>query len=231
MERFKYYKRGQGELDTSNFPALLSGVTVDKLDEKTFMSLLALQSYHKSIFNQHTNINPFNIKVEVLGYVAHLRADKDLFNSAQLYEEYLPIMDFDIKNIQHESTSKIKSSKTSCFEIHIDLKPAGSTLYIGADKSVSKFCDVKVCADKIRTYGKVTALYLDLTGIDLTEYKSIVIVDDILGGGATIQMVIDALPLPLKVTKNLYLWTAYNEGIHRREFLDQFRGYNIGDLI
>ena len=47
MESFKYYKRGQGELDTSNFNTLLEqgSLTVETLDSKTFVSLLAFNSY------------------------------------------------------------------------------------------------------------------------------------------------------------------------------------------
>ncbi len=60
--------------------------------------------------------------------------------------------------------------------------------------------------------------------------ENIIIIDDILGGGATIQAVHDIIKNN-HPEKNIYLWVAYNEGIHSGRFLEQFTGYFIGDEI
>ena len=47
MESFQYYKRGEGELNTSNFPAIVKQgrIVIDNLDCKTFFALSCLNQY------------------------------------------------------------------------------------------------------------------------------------------------------------------------------------------
>lgn len=217
---FKYYKRDKGELDTSNFPEILKAKTiiVDTLDEKTFMSLLALNEYCMDVAH---------ITVIVTGYIAHLRGDKDVFSVASLYDT-LDCLTIVPTGIQHESTHKVQSAKIAASDILRRLELSAAS-YVGADKSVHKFFPgVTIEANKVRTDGKVISTTLDVTGLPMEG--NVIIVDDILGGGATIQAVYDIIR-GARPLSDIYLWVAYNEGIHNSEFLDQFADTFIGDLI
>lgn len=232
METFKYYKRGLGELDTSNFPEIVKQgeITVDNLDEKAFMSLLALDNYLFSVNEEFWSFKLF--PVYVTGYVHHMRGDKDVFPVSQLYE-ILDSLEIICNNIQHESTGKIQSahinSEIVCQNIPELRKFQNFVQFIGADSSVPKFFPgVGTCASKVREKGKVTSLEFTLLKKEWTG--AVVIVDDILGGGATIQMLVDEIK---KQGYNgpIYMWVAYNEGIHKSEFLEQFAGYYLGKDI
>ena len=226
MAEFKYYKRGAGELDTSNFPDILAAgeVTIKTLDEKTFMSLLALNEYAREADEGQM------IRVKILGYVAHLRADKDEYQPARLYE-LLDHMALHCDSIQHESTEQIRSAMITKQDILRDLPKASSwfAMFVGADGSVPKFfpeCDL--CALKMRESGKVTDM--SFPTLPHTETKQIIIVDDLLGGGATIQKLVDIIRRD-GFAGPIHMWVAYNEGFHKQEFLDQFESYHIGELV
>ena len=226
MEQFKYYKRGKGELDTSNFKtiALTLRLKVSTLDEKTFTSLLALNHYMQITENSGT------IRVVVEGYVAHLRADKDEYSPANLYL-MLDRMEIDCLSVQHESTAKIKSATVDKLRVLEDLDRLSPwfTLFIGADGSVPKFFpDVDICARKVRENGKVTDMAFSMP--ETSQAKQIIIVDDLLGGGATIQMLVDIIKAS-GFAGPIHMWVAYNEGFHTQEFLDQFASYNIGETV
>ncbi|MBL1322202.1 MAG: hypothetical protein COA63_014255 [Methylophaga sp.] len=224
MAKFEYYKRGAGELNTSNFPTILREKTIyiKTLDEKTFMSLLALQTW----VGNKTNL----ITVRIAGYVAHLRGDKDLFPMSRMYD-LLTLFKFECRSIQHESTDKIKSIQITQdnIEAGFDKPFYQEPIFIGADGSVIKFFPhANHSAEKVRRSGKVTGMKFDTNNLDSTN--PIIIVDDILGGGATIQMLINILR-KAKFTNDLFLWVEYNEGIHTKEFLKQFADYHIGEII
>lgn len=228
FETFKYYKRGQGELDTSNFPSILEqGVLhVDTIDSKTFVSLLAFNSW---LGLQRNFINKFPVNVS--GYVEHLRGDKDLYPVANIYQ-LLHLLDITCLQIQHESTPKIKSSIITPFmiETQLGLDESKYLQGIGCDASVSKFMVGPLpCAKKVRVNGKVLRVDLSMNSLD-PEAAAIVLIDDILGGGATVQMLYDIIRKS-HPDLDIYLWVQYNEGIHTDEFLSQFKGYYIGDLI
>ena len=220
MENFKYYRRGTGELDTSNFPDLIQQgyVHVETLNEKTFMSLMALNDCDI----------PKGFMVIVEGYVAHLRADKDFYSPANLYRK-LDRMEILCSSIQHEDTPEIKGAQITTSNICTDLGISQwFTTFYGADKSVPKFAPFIVnSADKLRAFGKVVSL--DFNAKPPTKGR-VVIVDDLLGGGATIQMLLDKLRND-GYTGEVFLWVAYNEGIHTTSFLDQFNGCFIGDRV
>ena len=80
----------------------------------------------------------------------------------------------------------------------------------------------------MRENGKVVSLDIELKDID--NYDQIIIVDDILGGGATIQMLIDEI-IVYNYSSDIHLWVAYNEDIHSEEFLDQFDSCYLGEEI
>jgi len=228
FETFKYYKRGQGELDTSNFPSILEqGVLhVDTIDSKTFVSLLAFNSW---LGLQRNFINKFPVNVS--GYVEHLRGDKDLYPVANIYQ-LLHLLDITCFQIQHESTDKIKSALISAFTIEnsLGITSGNSIQYIGCDASVEKFTlGTLPCAKKVRVNGKVLRVDLSMNSL-APDTTAIVLIDDILGGGATVQMLYDIIR-KTHPDLDIYLWVQYNEGIHTDEFLSQFKGYYIGDLI
>lgn len=226
METFKYYKRGEGELDTSNFSALClqSHITVESLDSKTFVSLLSLQMYMQQVCGFHSKI-----KVVVEGYVEHMRGDKDLFPTSSVYAT-LNRYEFICLAVQHESTAYVKSALLSKKELSKDVPSFGKVMYIGADSSVPKFFpSVDAYATKVRTDGKVTSLDFD-TNLIPKGTQSIVIVDDLLGGGATVDMLRELI-WSSKFKGYINLWTRYNEGIHAHEFLTKFDNSYIGDEV
>lgn len=221
---FKYYKRGAGELDTSNFPDIVAAgeVTVGNLDEKTFVSLLALNQFLLPMMK--------TVAVKVKGYVAHMRSDKDIYPMSKLYD-YLPFLDIEVESIQHESTKKIKSATIDVTKILTDLGLSyWYTQFIGADSSVHKFFpNVNSEAQKVRENGKVVSMDFDL-GSPRPKYHRIVIVDDILGGGATVQMLVDTIR-DQGFEGEIYLWIQYDEGIAKPEFYEQFEGVYVGQYI
>lgn len=234
MRGFKYYKRGTGELDTSNFPQIAQdgSVGVDTIDDRTLVSMMALNDWvdKRNISVERgvpgaTRIR--SIKVVVSGYVAHMRGDKDEYPVAFLYDR-MTNLNIHCCGIQHESTAKIRGNMINAQDImeHFDL--TGNPYFIGADTSVPKFCTgIDQCAVKVREDGKVISSNIDI--LDLPENETIVIVDDILGAGATVQQVIDQVSSI--APRNLLLWVAYNEGIHPKGFIKQFDKVYLGDLI
>lgn len=229
MSTFRYYKRGQGELDTSNFPALLEEgrVKVSTLDEKTFVSLLALNEYAE---DRKFILGGKPIEVVVEGYVQHLRGDKDVFPVASLYE-LLDHCVITTPSVQHESTRAITPGIVTLAQIAQDLKIGGwFTTPIGADASVPRICpEVQFFADKVRKDGKVEGLKLNFKRLPIAT-RQVIIVDDILGGGATASLTLEALR-ETGYTGAVYLWVAYNEGIHTGSFLSQFDSYFLGSKI
>jgi hypothetical protein len=229
MKTFNYYKRGKGELNTENFLdlAFQREIHVRQLDSKTFVSLMALQLYK----SQSSRCAARKQTVYVEGYVDHMRGDKDKFPVSTIYS-YLHSFDIVCLSIQHESTGYIKSDTLTKKEILGDLPTVNtdSVLFIGADSSVPKFFpQVDGFATKVRKDGKVTSLSFD-TDLDLDVYD-IVIVDDLIGGGATVQMLVDILE-DNGFGGDISLWVRYNEGIHKPEFLrSNFNDWYIGDEV
>lgn len=226
MYKFEYYLRGKGELNTSNFGEIVrqGEIRVEQLDEKTFMSLLALNSF----ISQRCRAED-RVTVKVYGYVSHLRGDKDVFPVGQLYE-MLDMLDIICIQVQHESTSKIKSGVIGQEAILYDLGiiTPWYTGFLGADESVVKFFPkVNYCAKKVRENGKVVCTEFSY---NVNHLKRIVIVDDILGGGATVVGLVKQLR-ENGFKGDLYLWTAYNEGIHGQDTLRLFRESYIGTNI
>ena len=227
METFNYYKRGKGELNTSNFVTLASqsSIVVYKMDSKTFVSLLALQ-----MFKQQSRIKHCLQPVFVESYVEHMRGDKDVFPASTVYST-LNTFSFTCLAVQHESTGFIKSGFLSKKEVFsdIDVCPL-STTFIGADSSVPRFFPgVDAFAVKEREGGKVLQLQFDTDLIDL-NVADIVIVDDLLGGGATVQMLVGILRKE-GYKGGISLWVRYNEGIHKDSFLNQFSKAYLGDEV
>lgn len=236
--KFKYYRRGTGELDTSNFPELAKAgrVEVHHLDSRTLVALVCLQSYlYKNLDNLNYCVEDFTVVVD--GYVCHMRADKDVFDITEVYEALG--FTFDVRKVQHDSRNGIKSAeidKWNVLKSIVASNPISTTAYsyskttfVGADNSVHKFFpDVDVEAKKIRKDGKVVSLDLSLG--DTSKTEAIVIVDDILGGGATIQMCVDRIR-ESGYKGDIFLWTEWNEGIHTEDFLKQFAGVYIGENI
>ena len=230
--KFKYYRRGTGELDTSNFPeiAKVGRVEVHHLNSRTLASLEALEDY---LYYLHTPTDPVDFTVVVTGYVCHMRADKDIWDPSEAYA-FLEAngFTFDVRKVQHDSRNGIQSAEIDKPEIMASIRNIPSpwfTRYVGADSSVHKFFpDVDVEARKVRENGKVVSLELDMG--DVSQLKQVVIVDDILGGGATIQMCVDKIK-ESGYTGDIFLWTEWNEGIHPEGFLEQFTGYYIGENI
>lgn len=228
--KFKYYRRGTGELDTSNFPEIAKAgcVEVHHLDSRTLMALDALNSY------SWDNPSADEINVLVTGYVCHMRGDKDVWDPSEAYASLeADGFTFDVRKVQHDSrngivTGTVTKSKI-CNSIETMVATPWFTSFVGADSSVHKFFShVDVEAKKIRENGKVVSL--DLYMGDTSALKQLVIVDDILGGGATIQMCVD------KIRESgykgaIFLWVEWNEGIHSEEFLKQFAGAYIGENI
>jgi len=100
---------------------------------------------------------------------------------------------------------------------------------VGADSSVPKFFpSIDTYANKVRENGKVVSLDFDMP--KKHQIKRVVIVDDLLGGGATVKMLVDKIK-ESGYKGEVYLWVQYNEGIHKGEFLNQFNGYYIGQDI
>jgi hypothetical protein len=233
VSTFKYYKRGKGELDTSNFPELLQNkyIEIEELDSKAFVSLLAFNHWldgTDAVELGYDHGNFFTVKV--YGYIHHMRSDKDLFSPAKLYC-LMPNLMFDVRSIQHESTPVIQSAKITQTEVLKDLPMICPwfTTFVGADGSVPKFMPtIEHTANKVRENGKVVST--DFTVDWPKAIKRIVIVDDLLGGGATIQMLVDTIKNQ-GYKGEVYLWVAYNEGIHKSEFLDQFNGVFIGKTV
>ena len=230
MEVFKYYKRGKGELDTSNFEEILKQghITVDKLDSKTFISLLCLNQFYTDYFGKYNPIN--KIQVTVGGYIDHLRSDKDVFPVLNIYN-ILDNMDIVSTAVQHTFNSKVRQYQPLTKGKILDYlywNKKYKPLFIGADNSVKDFFPgVDLQASKVRENGKVTSITLG--DFDLNT-NDIVIVDDILGGGATIAMLFN-LMRDKGYTGNIHLWVEYNEGIHSDTFLDCFDKLYIGKLI
>lgn len=227
MESFKYYLRGKGELDTSNFPQLVfqNYVVIDKLDEKTFVSLLSLNTYIKQCDPSPEE----KFIVHIMGYVNHLRGDKDVFSVSSLYG-LLDCMSIYTELIQHESTPDVPTPIINGDIVLQDLRNSSPwyTTFVGADASVPKFFpSCAFFAEKIREKGKVKSVSFTLPD---TKAKRIVIVDDILGGGATVQMLVDSIRKQ-GFTGEIALWVQYNEGIHTKDFLSLFNDYYIGDNI
>ena len=236
--KFKYYRRGTGELDTSNFPEIVEAkcVEVHHLDSRTIVSLALLQMYMQEE-HFHLWCGREDFEVIVTGYVSHMRADKDLFDPSIAYDELG--FTFDVRKVQHDSRNGIQSAEIGKFKVVDDLMQGNlfkaskysyaNTTFVGADSSVHKFFpDVDVEARKVRENGKVVSLDLDVGFHD--HLQGVVIVDDILGGGATIQMCVDKIK-ESGYTGDIFLWTEWNEGIHPEEFLEQFTGYFIGENI
>lgn len=222
----KYYRRGTGELDTSNFPEIahVGKVIVDHLDSRTIVSLSVLDEYLGSA-------GYFPTEVIVGGYVCHMRADKDLFDPAKIYTSFEHLT-FNCLRVQHDSRYGIKTGMITKHDIDRDTGMISwFTRYLGADSSVHKFFpEVESEAQKIREGGKVTDLKLDLTLESLRSVTTVVIVDDILGGGATIQSCVDRLR-ELGYEGQVSLWVEWNEGIHKPEFLEQFDKAYVGRNI
>jgi hypothetical protein len=231
MSTFQYYKRGAGELDTSNFPELLANgyIEIQNLDEKTFMSLLTFNYWLDTVPSEKYDNTSFFL-VKIYGYVAHLRSDKDLFSPAKLYDLFTNLM-FKVYNIQHESVPMIKSAQIGQEKILMafpQLCPWFTT-FVGADSSVHKFFpDVEYEAEKIRKDGKVISTELKIEWP--SAIRRVIIVDDLLGGGATVQMLVDTIR-EQGYEGEVYLWTAYNEGFHTDAFLSQFNGYYVGEEV
>jgi len=221
MAAFKYYKRGAGELDTSNFPDILEAgeVEIERLDDKAFVSLFALNDFL---------LGRGKITARVSGYVHNLRSDKDFYPVCQIYNR-LEQINFAIEGVQHESTDAIKTAIINKNTIIEDLGLSMLFCYfVGADSSVHKFFpEVDLEASKVREDGKVTSLEVKKS---YPEKCRIIIVDDILGGGATINMLIDEFRLQ-GFDGEIYMWTAYNEGIHSEDLLRRFSGAYIGGSI
>lgn len=230
---FEYYKRGAGELNTSNFPEIYrnGAVDIERLDSRAFMSLMALNEFCAEkdghMFRENTTINVF-----VHGYVDHLRADKDIFNPASLYQK-LKYLNIICLSPQHESTSKVKSATITKGDIigdlhHCNMSP-WFTNFVGADSSVHKFFpDVDWQASKVREDGKVKSV--EIPKKPAFTVRRLIIVDDILGGGATVDMLLDALD-EAGYKGETYLWFAYNEGIYKKELLDRVDGYYLGKEV
>lgn len=226
--RFKYYRRGTGELDTSNFPEIAAAgkVEVHHLDSRTVSALTSLDD-----FMFHNDYDAIDFTVVVTGYVCHMRADKDVWDPSDVYEALG--FTFEVQKVQHDSRNGIVSAKINKdtlldFDM-LNRKTSYFTRFVGADSSVHKFFpDVDVEAQKIREDGKVVSLDLDLG--DVSNLKQVVIVDDILGGGATVKMCVDRIR-ESGYTGPIFLWTEWNEGIHTPEFLELFAGYYIGENI
>jgi hypothetical protein len=230
MKTFNYYKRGKGELNTENFPDLVvqDAIHVRQLDSKTFVSLLALQLYK----SQSSRCAARKQTLYVEGYVNHMRGDKDEFPVSTIYS-YLHSFYVVCLSIQHESTGYIKSNILTKKEILGDLFHVNkeSVLFIGADGSVPKFFpQVDGFATKVRKDGKVTSLSFN-TDLDLSSVDCIVIVDDLLGGGATVQMLVDIIE-DYGFIGDISLWVRYNEGIHVPKFLlSNFNYCYLGDEV
>lgn len=232
MENFNYYLRGKGELNTSNFLSIVEQgvIEVERLDEKTFMSLLALNHYIEEEFVKRGE--PFFMKVIVKGYVAHLRGDKDL-QPVQVLYSYLKNLNIECLEIQHEQYPRFIHTKLGftdiCNDLQIKVTP-WYTLTIGCDGSVSKFFPgVGIQASKVRENGKVVDMDLKFKPKH-SDISRIILVDDLIGGGATVQMLVDIIQ-DKGYEGELYLWTAYNEGIHDTTLLDQFTAHYIGENI
>ena len=226
---FKYYRRGTGELDTSNFPEIVRAgvVAIDHLDSRTLAALQILSDYAWTVPTFK------GLRVIVGGYVCHMRGDKDVYDPSVAYE-YLKEagFTFEVLRVQHDSRHGIESGVITKRDVNKDLHTGNwFTRYLGADSSVHKFFpEVESEARKIRKDGKVTDLELDLTPESLKEVCNVVIVDDILGGGATIQACVDRLR-ELGYEGKLSLWVEWNEGIHKPEFLEQFTHVYLGRNI
>lgn len=232
--KFKFYRRGTGELDTSNFHEIAKAgrVEVHHLDSRALVALDCLSDYLYGEYLQNRLGYPMDkFVVVVTGYVCHMRADKDTYDPTQIYISFG--ISFDVRKVQHDSRNGIKSAV-----IHEDMLMSFTflrgqepeyTRFVGADSSVHKFFpEVDVEAKKIRKDGKVVSLDLSLGDTSGTE--AIVIVDDILGGGATIQMCVDRIK-ESGYKGDIFLWTEWNEGIHTEDFLKQFAGVYIGENI
>ena len=149
MVSFKYYKRGQGELDTSNFNTLLEQGSLTVETPQEIVSDLEITPWY--------------------------------------------------------------------------------TQYVGADSSVCKFFPrVDVQAQKVRLDGKVLSNQLEKPIPQ--RVNRVVIVDDILGGGATVRMLVESLRKD-GFTGEIYLWVRYNEAIHTEDFIDLFKGVYLGDTL
>ena len=227
--KFKYYRRGTGELDTSNFPEIAEAgrVEVHHLDSRTLVSLTILNHY------LCFNYEPLEYQLEdftvvVTGYVCHMRADKDTLDLSIFYDALN--FTFDVQKVQHDSRNGIVPGKINKGDVCCSVNTSDwFTRYVGADSSVHKFFpDVDVEAQKIREDGKVVSLDLNIG--DISTLKQVVIVDDILGGGATVQMCVDKIR-ESGYKGDIVLWCEWNEGIHKPEFLSQFKGYYIGESI
>ena len=233
METFKYYRRGKGELDTSNFGAILAQgyVEVDRLDSKTVVTLLNFSIYltmRGQSYEQTGVVFPLTIK----GYVDHMRADKDLHDPAELYLGMSLWYDVCCEQVQHDSRNGIVSAKIDKEDVLKDLsviQHTWFTQFVGADSSVPKFFpSVDKYATKVRENGKVVSLDYHMSKDN--EVHRLVIVDDIVGGGATVQMLVDKIK-ESGYKGEIFLWVQYNEGIHKESFLEQFEGYYIGQDI
>jgi len=227
VKTFEYYKRGAGELDSSNFPLLVAQkkIVIEELRERDFVSLLTFNHYllTKSSYSG-------KVRIVVKGYVAQLRSDKDYYGPFCLYD-LLDRLDITCMAIQHESTDKITTGFIDSYQVVSDLllsfKATDYTL-IGCDASVHKFFaeDIR-CANKIREDGKVTSVELDTPPLK----KQIVLVDDLIGGGATIYQLVDVIRAA-GYEGPLHLWVRYNEGIHDDSKLAAiFENVYIGDSI
>jgi hypothetical protein len=175
------------------------------------------------------------LDVYVSGYVAHMRGDKDEYQVAQLYQLLTNRnMKIICDKVQHESSNGIQSEIKYKDDIETDLLEledySNTYIFVGADASVPKFMpDVDTFANKVRKDGKVISCELDLSRVDTISNKFI-IVDDILGGGATIDMVRDEI-LKVNPDAEIKIWVEYNEGIHSEDFLNKYNKTYIGDQV
>lgn len=227
MQQFKYYKRGEGELDSSNFQNIYDdgSIILDDLTYRDFMSLCILDEW----LNRKER-KKF-IEVIIKGYVPNLRGDKDLGLPNKIYDKF-QWLDFTCMSVQHENTNAIKTALIKIQTITKDFPELGwdTRMFVGADSSVPKFCpEITNYAEKVRFNAKVT--HVSTYQIDdLSTIANVIIVDDILGGGATVQMLIDNLN-ERGYKGNYFLWTQYNEAIHSFTFLNQFKSTSLGAII
>lgn len=233
MEKFKYYRRGTGELDTSNFPDILESgrILIDNLDARAFVSLLAFKNYAQNTLNRKHQY----FTLYVRGYVEHLRGDKDEFQVSNLYRDYLrPMFKIVVQQPQHEDTSAIQGGLVFRDTIRKDLRisPRNEIVLIGADSSVERFCpEVDYSFSKVRKNGKVVKVTPPAGFPEVfPESSTLVIVDDILGGGATIQQVVDTKSV-LEHHGDIGLWVAANEGIHSSKLILHFDKTYIGKTV
>lgn len=206
MKTLKIKKYYSGEIKTDNMKDFLNKEThlkIENFNNETLLYLLALDEFLVSRHN-------LGIKSSVIahcGYIPYLRDDKDITQISNFISR-MQLINFITPLPPHRQISNVTYDSIIFDNILKKHYEQGYTL-IGGDKSASKYTNLPhIKTDKIRKNGKVKSVKIkDFVPNPTNKY---LIFDDILGGGATVQMIINQLP----TNSEIVILVGYSENLY-----------------